>query len=123
MIRRLLVLSIALAALCCAGIAVAEVTGWGERWLNEHTLDGVKNEKNRRVVVEIICASMAQFQFPNYLWCCDGLVNCLKNMDCVSVTFFMQAMGTCIRSFSLMQTSRVIRSFAKSSVLKFLNYV
>ncbi len=36
-------------------IEVNNVKGWGERWLNEHTVDGVKNKKNRRVVIETLC--------------------------------------------------------------------
>lgn len=36
-------------------INVNNVKGWGERWLNEHTVDGVKNKMNRRVVVETLC--------------------------------------------------------------------
>tara|TARA_R110000787_G_scaffold226512_3_gene334356 strand:- start:113874 stop:114671 length:798 start_codon:yes stop_codon:yes gene_type:complete len=36
-------------------IDVNNVKGWGERWLNEHTVDGVKNQKNRRVVIETLC--------------------------------------------------------------------
>ena len=38
-------------------IDVNNVKGWGERWLNEHTVDGVKNQKNRRVVIETLCHS------------------------------------------------------------------
>ncbi|NQV98195.1 MAG: hypothetical protein HQ483_00720 [Rhodospirillales bacterium] len=36
-------------------IAVGAVKGWGERWLNIHTVDGVKNDRNRRVVIETLC--------------------------------------------------------------------
>lgn len=36
-------------------LPVGEVTGWGERWLVVHTVDGVKNDKNRRVVIETLC--------------------------------------------------------------------
>ena len=36
-------------------IPVGNVKGWGERWLDVHTVDGVKNEKNRRVVIETHC--------------------------------------------------------------------
>lgn len=36
-------------------IPVGNVKGWGERWLVVHTVDGVKNEKNRRVVIETHC--------------------------------------------------------------------
>ena len=36
-------------------IPVGNVKGWGERWLVVHTIDGVKNEKNRRVVIETHC--------------------------------------------------------------------
>ncbi len=42
-----------------AGLEVGDVEGWGERWLNVHTLDGVKNEKNRRVVLETSCTDPA----------------------------------------------------------------
>jgi len=38
-----------------AQIPVGEVKGWGERWLDIHTVDGVKNDKNRRVVIETAC--------------------------------------------------------------------
>lgn len=38
-----------------AGLNVGTVKGWGERWLKVHTVDGVKNEENRRVVVEMTC--------------------------------------------------------------------
>lgn len=34
---------------------VGEVKGWGERWLKVHTVDGIKNEQNRRVVIETVC--------------------------------------------------------------------
>jgi outer membrane protein OmpA-like peptidoglycan-associated protein len=36
-------------------ISVGDVKGWGERWLKVHTVDGIKNEKNRRVVIETVC--------------------------------------------------------------------
>lgn len=36
-------------------IPVGTVQGWGERWLDIHTVDGVKNDKNRRVVIETVC--------------------------------------------------------------------
>lgn len=36
-------------------IPVGNVKGWGERWLDVHTVDGIKNEKNRRVVIETHC--------------------------------------------------------------------
>lgn len=36
-------------------IPIGNVKGWGERWLDVHTVDGVKNEKNRRVVIETHC--------------------------------------------------------------------
>jgi len=36
-------------------IPVGEVKGWGERWLKVHTVDGIKNEQNRRVVIETVC--------------------------------------------------------------------
>ena len=39
------------------GLAVTNVQGWGERWLLEHTVDGIKNEVNRRVVIETTCDS------------------------------------------------------------------
>ncbi len=38
-----------------AGLSVATVQGWGERWLLEHTVDGIKNQVNRRVVIETTC--------------------------------------------------------------------
>lgn len=37
------------------GVKIGNVKGWGERWLKEHTVDGIKNEKNRRVVIETEC--------------------------------------------------------------------
>ncbi len=40
-----------------AGLNVGTVKGWGERWLKVHTVDGVKNEENRRVVVEMTCGA------------------------------------------------------------------
>lgn len=40
-------------------IPVGNVKGWGERWLDVHTVDGVKNEKNRRVVIETHCEAKA----------------------------------------------------------------
>ncbi len=36
-------------------IAVGKVKAWGERWLKVHTVDGIKNEQNRRVVIETEC--------------------------------------------------------------------
>lgn len=36
-------------------IHVGDVKGWGERWLKVHTVDGTKNEQNRRVVIETVC--------------------------------------------------------------------
>ncbi len=39
-------------------ILVGEVKGWGERWLKVHTVDGVENEQNRRVVMETACRAM-----------------------------------------------------------------
>ena len=39
------------------GLAIGTVRGWGERRLKIHTLDGVDNEKNQRVVIEMNCAS------------------------------------------------------------------
>lgn len=36
-------------------IPIGNVKGWGERWLDVHTVDGIKNEKNRRVVIETHC--------------------------------------------------------------------
>ncbi|MEX0693139.1 MAG: OmpA family protein [Rhodospirillales bacterium] len=40
-----------------AGIDVSVVEGWGERRLKINTYDGVKNENNRRVVIEMHCAT------------------------------------------------------------------
>ena len=40
-------------------IPVGEVKGWGERWLKVHTVDGIKNEQNRRVVIETVCEHKA----------------------------------------------------------------
>jgi len=40
-------------------IPVGEVKGWGERWLKVHTVDGIKNEQNRRVVIETVCDGKA----------------------------------------------------------------
>ena len=37
-------------------ILIGEVKGWGERWLRVHTVDGVQNQQNRRVVVETVCS-------------------------------------------------------------------
>lgn len=45
------------AKLKSAGLKVGTVKGWGERWLKVHTVDGVKNEENRRVVVEMTCGT------------------------------------------------------------------
>jgi len=39
------------------GLAIGSVRSWGERWLNVHTLDAIKNEKNRRVVIELSCGT------------------------------------------------------------------
>ena len=36
-------------------IPVGDVKGWGERWLKVHTVDGIENEQNRRVVIETVC--------------------------------------------------------------------
>jgi len=48
-----------------AGLKIGKVKGWGERWLKVHTVDGVKNEENRRVVVEMTCESgMAKKAMP-----------------------------------------------------------
>ncbi len=38
-------------------VPVGSVKGWGERWLDIHTVDGIKNDKNRRVVVETLCGN------------------------------------------------------------------
>jgi outer membrane protein OmpA-like peptidoglycan-associated protein len=38
-------------------IPVGDVKGWGERWLKVHTVDGIENEQNRRVVIETVCDS------------------------------------------------------------------
>ncbi len=38
-------------------IPVGTVKGWGERWLDVHTVDGIKNDKNRRVVIETVCGA------------------------------------------------------------------
>ncbi|NQW00036.1 MAG: OmpA family protein [Rhodospirillales bacterium] len=40
-----------------AKVPVGQVQGWGERWLHIHTVDGVKNDQNRRVVVETHCVA------------------------------------------------------------------
>lgn len=40
-------------------IAIGGVKGWGERWLKVHTVDGVKNGQNRRVVIETECEGKA----------------------------------------------------------------
>ena len=40
-------------------IPVGDVKGWGERWLKVHTVDGIKNEQNRRVVIETVCEHKA----------------------------------------------------------------
>ncbi len=45
------------AKLKSAGLNIGAVKGWGERWLKVHTVDGVKNEENRRVVVEMTCGT------------------------------------------------------------------
>lgn len=42
------------------GVEVTNVKGWGERWLEVHTLDGVKNDSNRRVVIEMDCAAIPE---------------------------------------------------------------
>lgn len=47
-----------------AGITVASVKGWGERWLQIHTLDATKNEMNRRVVIETHCDSKTIARSP-----------------------------------------------------------
>lgn len=39
------------------GLTIGTVRGWGERRLKVHTLDGEDNEKNRRVEIEMNCAS------------------------------------------------------------------
>lgn len=39
-------------------ISVGNVKGWGERRLKVHTVDGIQNEENRRVVIETKCDSM-----------------------------------------------------------------
>lgn len=39
-----------------AGITIGEIKGWGERWLDVHTPDATKNDRNRRVVIELDCA-------------------------------------------------------------------
>ena len=41
-----------------AQFQVGDVTGWGERWLLIHTVDGIKNDKNRRVVIETACRDL-----------------------------------------------------------------
>lgn len=38
-----------------SGIEIGNVKGWGERWLNVHTPDATKNDRNRRVVIELDC--------------------------------------------------------------------
>ena len=40
-------------------VPVGDVKGWGERRLKVHTVDGIQNEQNRRVVVETVCQSNA----------------------------------------------------------------
>lgn len=45
------------AKLKAGGLKVSETRGWGERRLNVHTLDGADNEKNRRVVIRMNCAT------------------------------------------------------------------
>lgn len=40
-------------------IVVGDVKGWGERWLKVHTVDGIANEQNRRVVIETLCKDNA----------------------------------------------------------------
>lgn len=40
-------------------IQVGKVIGWGERWLKIHTVDGIQNQQNRRVVVETVCDGTA----------------------------------------------------------------
>ena len=41
-------------------VPVGEVRGWGERWLKVLTVDGIKNQQNRRVVVETVCEDKAE---------------------------------------------------------------
>ena len=41
------------------GMTISQVKGWGERWLDVYTKDGVKNERNRRVVIELDCSEPA----------------------------------------------------------------
>lgn len=54
------------AKLKSVGLKVGIIKGWGERWLKVHTVDGVKNEENRRVVVEMTCETgMAKKSVPS----------------------------------------------------------
>lgn len=39
------------------GYTIESVRGWGERWLKVHTVDGMENELNRRVVIEMTCGA------------------------------------------------------------------
>ena len=41
-------------------VPVGDVKGWGERRLKVHTIDGVQNEQNRRVVIETECNGPVQ---------------------------------------------------------------
>jgi len=42
-----------------AGLTVGEVKAWGERRLEAFSVDGVQNESNRRVVIEVHCGPAA----------------------------------------------------------------
>lgn len=47
-----------------AGLAIGEVKAWGERRLEAFSVDGVQNEKNRRVVIEVHCGPMPEKAAP-----------------------------------------------------------
>ncbi len=48
-----------------AGVKIGEIKGWGERWLDVHTPDATKNDKNRRVVIELDCARGPKQPMPS----------------------------------------------------------
>lgn len=48
-----------------AGVKIGEIKGWGERWLEVHTPDATKNDKNRRVVIELDCQGGAKHGMPS----------------------------------------------------------
>jgi len=47
-----------------SGVKIGEIKGWGERWLDVHTPDATKNDKNRRVVIELDCAPGMKQRMP-----------------------------------------------------------